>query len=54
METYRRERHLTQTLRKLETWLARFNEHGDAGAAKSRRMLSLVRRELRRRQGGSQ
>ena len=50
MRAYRRERDLTRTLRRVEAWLQRFHDHGDAGVGDVPELLASVRLALRRRQ----
>jgi len=50
METYRRERNLRRTLRRVAAWMIRFHEHGDAGAGEVPELLASLRRALRRRE----
>jgi len=50
MQTYRQERDLVRTLRRIETWLQRFHDHGDAGVAEVPELLTALRRVLRHRE----
>ena len=50
MEAYRRERDLRRTLRRVETWMTRFHDHGYAGAGEVPELLASLRRALRRRE----
>lgn len=50
MREYRRERDLVRTMRRVEAWLQRLHDHGDAGAGEVPELLSSLRRVLRRRQ----
>ena len=54
MRTYRQDRDLRRTLRRVETWMQRFHDHGDAGVGEVPELLSALRRVLRRREEGSQ
>ena len=49
MRTYRQERDLTRTLRRIEAWLQRFHDHGDAGVGEVPDLLASLRRVFRRR-----
>ena len=48
MRTYRQERDLMRTLRRTESWLTRFHDHGDAGMGEVPELLASLRRALRR------
>jgi len=48
MRTCRQERDLTRTLRRMEAWLTRFHDHGDAGMDEVPELLASLRRALRR------
>ena len=50
MRTYRQERDLTRTLRRTESWLTRFHDHGDAGMGEVPELLASLRRALRRQE----
>jgi len=49
MRAYRRERDLMRTIRRVEAWLQRFHDHGDAGVGEVPELLSALRRVLRHR-----
>jgi hypothetical protein len=50
MRAYRRERDMMRTIRRVETWLQRFHDHGDAGVGEVPELLSSLRRVFRHRQ----
>jgi hypothetical protein len=52
MRDYRRERDRIRTIRRVESWLQRFHDHGDAGAGEVPDLLASLRRVFRRRQEG--
>ena len=53
MRAFRRERDLVRTIRRVEAWLQRFHDHGDAGVGEIPELLSSLRRILRHRGEGS-
>lgn len=50
MRAYRRERDLVRTIRRVEAWLQRFHDHGEAGVGEVPELLASLRRVFRRRQ----
>jgi hypothetical protein len=54
MRTYRQERDLMRTLRRVEAWMQRFHDRGDAGMGEVPELLAALRRVLRRQQEDSE